>query len=346
MMVTLMAFAGCSKEEGPPPEFAIAVAVTKPEVTTVEDVLPAVGSIQPDERVLIQPEVSGLIESIEFEEGARVKKGDLLFRLRASKEEAQLAQAAAEKELALANLERAQLLAGTKAISAQELDQMKSSLEVQKATVDLEQRRLDEKVILAPFDGVLGPRQVSLGQYVNAGSPLVTLVEDVRVKIHFRIPERRFGDLHLSQKGRVHVSAFPDATFEGEVDMINPEVDPATRTVEARLIVPNPDGKLRPGMFARVEIVVGKRADALVVPESALVPSLDEFSVFVVEDQIARQRPVKLGVRLPGKVELREGLTGDSVVVISGTQKLVDGVKVQPSEDRAQPVAAVSRTGS
>ncbi|MBL9137964.1 MAG: efflux RND transporter periplasmic adaptor subunit [Verrucomicrobiales bacterium] len=334
-LAVLVLVAGCGKSGGPPPDFAVEVAVTKPEVTAVEDTVPAVGTIEADERVVLQPEVPGLVESIHFTEGQRVTKGEILFRLRSRKEEAQLAQARADKDLAKANLERAQTLAGSKAISQQELDQMASTLEARVATYELESRRLEERVILAPFDGVVGPRDVSVGQYVNAGMPLVTLVEDARVKIRFQIPERLFAQLKKGQRGRVRVSAYGDRGFEGVVDMVNPEVDEVTRTVAARLVVPNPEALLRPGMFARVELIVGRREDALVVPESALVPALDDFNVFAVEDGRARLRPVKLGVRLPGKVELREGVTPTAVVVISGTQKLVDGTKVTPATDKS-----------
>lgn len=331
---------GCGKSGGPPAEVAVEVAVTRPEVTNVEDALPAVGTIEADERVVIQPEVPGVVESIHFSEGQRVRQGEVLFRLRSRKEEAQVAQARADKELAKANLERAQLLAGTKAISQQELDQLASTVEVRGATYELENRRLEERVLLAPFEGVVGQRQVSVGQYVNAGMPLVTLVEDARVKIQFRVPERQLAQLRVGQTGRVRVSAHGDRAFEGKVDMVDPEVDAVTRTIPVRLVVPNPEGALRPGMFARVELITGHRQDALVVPESALVPSLDEFGVFAVDDGRARLRPVKLGVRLPGKVELRDGLTRDTVVVISGTQKLVDGTKVTPAPDKSGNLAA------
>jgi membrane fusion protein (multidrug efflux system) len=333
---------GCGDGGGPPQEFSVKVAVTKPEVSRVEDTLPAVGTIEADERVIIQPEVSGLIESVHFEEGQRVAKGEILFRLRSRKEEAQLAQVEADRQLAQANLERARTLAGTKAISEQELDQMASALAAHAAAYELESRRLEERVIHAPFDGVLGPREVSVGQYVQEGTRLVTLVQDSRVKVEFRIPERQMGDLRIGQEGRVRVTAFPEAVFSGQVDLIDPEVDPATRTVRGRLLVANPEHQLRPGMFARVELVVGARDDALVVPESALVPSLDAFSVFVVRDGRARITPVKLGVRLPGKVELREGVNRDATVVISGTQKIVDGTRVEPAEDPAPSVARVA----
>lgn len=325
---------------GPPPDMAIEVAVSRPDQLVVEDTLPAVGTIEPDERVVLQPKVSGLIQSIHFKEGQRVQQGDLLFRLDADKETALQAQAQAERDLALANLERAQTLAGSRAISRQELDQLAGTLAVRDATLELETRRLEERLIRAPFDGILGPREVSEGQYVNAGQSLVTLVQDAVVKVEFRIPERQLGRLRIGQLGRLSVSAYPHQTFEGTISLVHPEVDLATRTIGARLVVLNPDGHLRPGMFARVDLVLGQREGALVVPESALIPALDSFSVYLVEEERARLRPVKLGVRLPGRVELREGLTPDSVVIVSGTQKLVDGIRVTPVQDAAETLAA------
>lgn len=331
---------------GPPPDMAIEVAVSRPAQVVVEDTLPAVGTIEPDERVVLQPKVSGLIQSIHFKEGQRVRQGDLLFRLDAEKETALQAQAQAERDLALANLERAQTLSGSRAISRQELDQLAGTLAVRDATLELETRRLEERLIRAPFDGILGHREISEGQYVNAGQSLVTLVQDAQVKVEFRIPERQLGRLRVGQVGRLTVSAYPDQSFEGTISLVHPEVDLATRTIGARLVVANPDGHLRPGMFARVELVLGQREGALVVPESALVPALDTFSVYLVEEERARLRPVQLGVRLPGRVELREGLTADSVVIVSGTQKLVDGIRVTPVADAAETLAAKRRHAS
>lgn len=332
--------AGCGKggAGAPPPEPVVEVAAARPAVTEVEDALPAVGTIEADERVVLQPETPGVVETIEFTEGQRVRKGDLLFRLRSRKEEAQLAQSRADKELARSTLARARTLAGTKAISQQELDQMESTLAAREASFELESRRLEERTIAAPFDGVVGPRQVSVGQYVNAGTPLVTLVADARVKVSFRLAERHLARLRTGMTGRVRVSAHGTEAFVGTLDVINPEVDVATRTVQARLIVLNPDGRLRPGMFARVELVLGTRPGALVVAESALIPSLDSFSVFVVDQERARLKPVKLGVRLPGRVELREGITAGAEVIVSGTQKLVDGTRVKAGVDRADAV--------
>lgn len=341
----LLAGCGPGGAGGGPPETATEVAVARPIITEVEDTLPAVGTIEADERVVLQPETSGVIESIEFAEGQRVRKGELLFRLRSRKEEAQLAQSRADKELARSNLARARTLAGTKAISQQELDQMESTVAAREAAYELESRRLEERTLAAPFDGVIGPRQVSVGQHVNAGVPLVTLVADARVKVTFRLPERYQSRVRTGMTGRVRVSAHGSENFLGTLDVINPEVDVATRTLQARLVVPNPDGRLRPGMFARVELVLGTRPGALVVAESALVPSLDDFGVFVVDQDRARLRPVKVGVRLPGQVELREGVTAEAEIVVAGTQKLVDGSRIKPTADQAIPEAGGGVSG-
>jgi membrane fusion protein, multidrug efflux system len=322
--------AGCSQGDagGPPPEMAVQVVIEQPEVTTVEDTVVAVGTIEANERVELKPEAAGVIESILFTEGRQVRQGEKLFGLASRKEAARVAQAAAEEKLAEANVARARTLIGTRAISQQEVDQLESQVAVKAATRQLEEELLLERSIVAPFDGTLGPRLVSPGQYVNAGTLLATIVDDSKVKVTFRIPERQLALVRQGQQGRLRLGAYNDKSFFGQVDLINPEVDQATRTVEVRLVAPNAEHLLKPGMFARVELVVGSRAKALVIPEGALVPSLENFSVYAVEDGVAKLTPVQLGVRLPGKVEIRDGLSASQPIVVSGTQKLVDGMKV------------------
>jgi membrane fusion protein (multidrug efflux system) len=323
--------AGCGGKGGgggPPPDMAVEVVIEKPALQPVEDILGAVGSVEANERVEIKPQVAGLIETIHFSEGQRVAKGDKLFTLDAHKETAAFEQAKAEEQLATANLERANKLVGTKAISQQDLDQLRSQLEVATAARKVGEERLADRTIVAPLDGMLGPRPVSPGQYVIAGALLGTLVDASRVKVTFRIPERELTRVQLGQKGRLRVAPYPERPFEGQVDLINPEVDEATRTIAIRLIAPNPEGLLKPGMFSRVELIVATRQNAVVVPESALVPSLEQFTVFSVENGVARSRSIKLGMRLPGKVEVREGLSAQDQIVTSGTQKLVEGMKV------------------
>lgn len=329
--VLTLALTGCggkSNADAPPPEPVMEVVIEKPAVAPVEDILSAVGTIEANERVVIKPETPGLIESINFTEGQRVKKGERLFELDSRREIATAAQAEAEEKLAQASIARARTLAGTKAISLQELDQLESQVAVKAATRQVEQVQLSKRAIAAPFDGVLGPRLVSPGQYVMTGTSLVTLVNDTQVKVRFRIPERQLALVRLGQEGRLRIAAYPDRVFTGAIDLISPEVDEATRTVELRLIAPNPDALLKPGMFAKVELIAGTRPQAVVIPEGALVASLDHFSIYAAQDGRARLRPVKLGVRLPGKAEVREGLSPDQPIVVTGTQKLVDGMKI------------------
>ncbi len=341
LAVMLVVAGGCGGEGGGPPEQVVDVAAARPVRSEVEILIPAVGTVEADERVVLQPESAGLIESLHFVEGQRVSKGDILFRMRSHKEQAQVAQARADRDLARSNLERAQTLAGTKAISQQELDLMESTLAARAATFELENRRLEERVIEAPFAGVVGPREVSIGQYVNAGEPLVTLVEDAQVKVRFRLPERRLAVVRVGQTTRVRVSAFGDRRFEGRIDLVSPEVDPATRTVEVRALVSNPEGLLRPGMFGRVELVLGTKPDALVVPESALIPSLDRFGVYRIEEDKAKWVPVTIGVRLPGKVEVETGVAAEDWVIVAGTQKISDGSRVKASPDAADTAAGL-----
>jgi membrane fusion protein (multidrug efflux system) len=239
-----------------------------------------------------------------------------------------VAQAQAEEQLARSNLERAQTLAGSRAISQQELDRLASELAVRSAFLRVQEATLAKRRVEAAFDGVVGPRRVSPGQYVDAGTQLGTLVDDATVKIRCAIPERGLARVRLGQEARLRVNAYPDRPFRARVELIHPEVDETTRTGEVRLVADNPEGLLRPGMFARVEIVVDAREDALVIPEEALIASLDAFSVYAVVEGRARLRPVTVGVRMPGRVEVLAGLDPDTEVVLRGIQKVLDGVRV------------------
>lgn len=294
----------------------------------LEETLAAVGTLAANEIVQLKPETPALVQAIHFEEGQRVAHGAKLFDLDAGKEAALLAQAKAEEALARQNLERVQTLAGTRAVSQQELDQRASEVAAKAAFRQLQEEKLEDMEIVAPFAGLVGPRLVSPGQYVNAGQELVTLVDSSKVKVTYRVPERELARLRVGQNVRLRVAAYPDRVFEGVMDLISPVVDPATRTVEIRAVAPNPDQLLKPGMFARVETVVEQKEAAIVIPESALVPSLAGFEVYVVQEDKARLTPVEIGVRGRGTVEIRRGLVPGQQIVVMGTQRLVDGMRV------------------
>ncbi|MEW6307187.1 MAG: efflux RND transporter periplasmic adaptor subunit [Verrucomicrobiota bacterium] len=327
---------GCNKggnSGGPPPEPPpTMVDFGKVTQQPVEDLLGAVGSVEANESVDIKAEAAGTVKAIHFTEGKPVKKGEKLFELNSEKEAAQLDKARAEEQLARQSLERAQKLSGTKAISQQEIDQWQSQVAALAAARKLQEERLKDFVMYAPFDAVVGQRLVSLGQFVDVGQTLVKLVDSSRVKISYRVPERYLARFKLGQQVKVTTSAYPGKIFSGTVDLIHPVVDEATRTAHIRALAANAEGLLLPGMFARVETIVEKRDNSIVIPESALVAALDGFKVYLVKDGVAHLTPVKIGVRGPGTVEILQGLNVDQQIVVRGTQKLVDGMKVVAAE--------------
>lgn len=333
IVVALLA-AGCKKGGGggPPPAPPIAVDTEQVRVAEVTETLSAVGSIQPNEVVSIRPEAEGVIKGIHFTEGQIVEVGAKLFDLDSGKAAAQLARAQADADLARITLERSRTLAGTKAISQQEIDDWKARVAAREAEVALYQEQLKDTVVVAAFRGVVGPRSVSLGQYVTPLSVLGTLVDQSSVKVLYRIAERELPRVSLEQAVQLRVAAYPDRKFTGEVDLIDPVVDETTRMAQLRAVAANTEGLLKAGMFAHVETVVGRRPSAMVVPERAVIASLRGFSVFVVKDGVALLTPVKIGVRQPGQVEILDGLTPGQEIVVGGTQKIVDGAKVAASK--------------
>lgn len=204
--------------------------------------------------------------------------------------------------------------------------------------MELRRRNLRDARILAPFAGTVGARLVSPGQVISRQSTLTSLVDLETVKVEMNIPERNLGQVAVGQKIRFRVDAYPKESFDGDVYFVSPQLDPATRTALVKARVPNPDGRLRAGMFAKLDLAIRLRDDALVVPEPALLSNGDAFSVFVVTPQTnAVLRPVKVGLRLAGKAEVLSGLTNGEVVVVEGHQKLFPNapVKLAPAASAA-----------
>src|SRR3546814_929580 len=287
-------------QAGQPPT----VAVEATQVTTgpLARELEAVGSLQSNESVIIRPEIAGRIAGIHFDEGQRVKKGDLLVSLDDSIYKAELAQAKASLRLSQKNYERAVELLSRHAGTGVARDQTLSQLEADKATVALKEAMLDKTKIEAPFDGVRGLKQVSVGDYVNVGEDVVNLESLHPLKVDCRVPAVYLRLLEVGQTLRIRVDAFPDETFTGTVYAIDPRIDVNGRAVALRATIPNEDGRLRPGLFARVTLVVDRREDAIIVPEQAIVPRGDEKFVFKVLDGKAVMSPVRTGQRREGQI--------------------------------------------
>ena len=311
----------------------VTVEVIQVKPSTVQEDLQAVGSLQSNESVILRPEVSGRISAIGFKDGQAVRKGQMLIALDNSLNAAEVAQMQAEHDLALANLKRSEDLASRKFISSSAQDTAASNAQVAEAKLQLARARLSKMRIVAPFDGVVGIRGVSLGDYVKDGTDLVN-VEDVRtLKVDFRLPERNLTQIRVGQNIEVVADALPGERFTGEIDAINPRIDANGRSLEIRGRLQNAGGKLRPGMFVRVRVIVGERTNALLVPEEAIVPQGADFYVYKVVDGEARRVLVKIGIRRDARVEIVEGLTAGDQIVTAGMRLSRDG----------QPVKAIDR---
>ncbi len=318
-------------DSAPPPAsgpgaVTVETALVRTDTASVE--AQAVGSLRANESVIIRPEIDGRIARIEFAEGEAIAQGARLVVLDAEELKALLEQSRAEAELARLNFERSKQLLPKKVITQQDYDQAASRLAEAEARLALARARLAKTVLRAPFDGILGLRRVSPGDYVEAGQDIVNLESIDPVKLDFQLPERYAGDVRERQRVRVTVDAFPEQTFIGEVYAVSPSLEAATRTLMLRARIPNPRERLRPGMFARATIVFGERANALWVPEQAIVPRGREQFVFRVLDGRAALTKVETGQRRVGEVEITTGLAASDTVVTAGHAKLSDGAPV------------------
>ena len=313
---------------GPPADRTVPVEAVEVSVETLTSEIRVVGSLLSNESVVIRPEVAGRVAEILFEEGQRVEAGMPLLKLDAAIATAELDQAQAALALSQANHKRAVELLERKAASAANRDQTLAALRADQANLELARARLDKLTLKAPFDGLLGLRKVSPGDYVTEGQDIVNLEDVEPLKVAFRIPERYLGSLAVGQSIKVTADGFSGQTFAGEVYAIDPLVDENGRAVVLRARLPNEDGLLRPGLFVSVALLVGERANAVMIPEQALVPRGTAQLVFKVVDGKAVATEVKTGGRRNAMVEIVQGLEPGDIVVTAGQIKLRDGAKV------------------
>jgi membrane fusion protein (multidrug efflux system) len=336
----LIVAAGCSKKEaGGPGGFPpVQVIVVEARQQPVSETLTLPGTITANEQVEIRAETDGIVQEINFAEGERVAKGQLLVTLDETKLAATLAEAEANLKLSASNYERARQLFRDKLISQQDYDQTASTFAVNQAGLDLMRRQLKDARVFAPFAGIVSSRQVSPGQVITRNTPLTWLVDLDTVKVEVKVPERYLRQLKAGQPLEFSVAAFPGEKFHGEVYFISPQIDESLRTALVKARISNPDGKLRGGMFASLDLTLQLRDAAIVIPEPALMSNGDNFSVFVVDEKgNAQVRMIEVGLRLAGKAEVTKGLKPGEKVVVEGTQKLRPGapVKLAPVEAAA-----------
>jgi membrane fusion protein (multidrug efflux system) len=263
-----------------------------------------------------------------FREGARTRRGEPLVKVDDSELRAQVTRAEAERDLAVQALERTRLLAREQASTASDLEQAEATARAAEAALALLRLRLERTVVRAPFSGVLGARTVSLGDYVNTASRLVSLQTWDPQRAALSVPERYAERLRVGQRMTVRVAALRDREFTGVVDFVDPVVRLPGRTILVKARVPNPRGELQAGMFIEGRLVAAVRERAVVVPEDAVQPMQGANLVWVAREGKAVRRQVELGVRMPGFVEITRGVGPGDTVVVGGQERLSEGAGI------------------
>ncbi|GGO15286.1 MexH family multidrug efflux RND transporter periplasmic adaptor subunit [Iodidimonas muriae] len=317
-----------------------AIPVQAAEITThpFANRIEAIGTTEANESVTISARVSDTIESVNFSDGDIVEKGAVLVRLNRAEQEALLAEAEATMLEAKQQLERTQDLVKRGNASLAVLDERVRLVESATAQVAAAKARIADRVVRAPFAGVLGVRQVSPGALLSPGTPITTLDDVTPIKLDFAVPEQFISALSRDQRVVARAAAYPGETFTGKVTNVSSRVDPVTRAITVRAEIANEDKRLRPGMLLTVEVINNERL-AIAAPEGAIIPVGEDQFVFVVKsDNTVERRQITLGLRRPGVVEVLSGLKAGEFVVTAGTMRLRPGMTVKV-QNREAPVA-------
>jgi membrane fusion protein, multidrug efflux system len=323
-----------------------AVTTAKAAQETWNPTLTSVGTLTAENGITISAEVAGTIAKIAFESGARVEKGTLIAQLDVQVEEAQLKSAEARAELARLNADRVRELRSKDTVSQADLDAAEAQFKGANADAEALRALIERKTFRAPFTGRLGIRQINLGQFVNNGNPVVTLQAIDLLYVDFSLPQQSVSALAVGQEVRVTTDGVAGATFTGKISAIDPRVDPSTRNLRLRATLANPEEKLRPGMFANVEVVLPAGQPTVVIPSSAVLYAPYGDSVFIVdtkkneqgvEQRVARQAFVRLGAARGDFVSVLSGLKPGDEIVSTGAFKLRNGSVVNVQNGLVPP---------
>ncbi|MDM8535581.1 efflux RND transporter periplasmic adaptor subunit [Desulfobacterales bacterium HSG17] len=304
------------------------VEVTDVIVSSSTQEIKTVGNLMANESVIMRSEVNGRITNIEFNEGQKILKGNVLFTLDQSVLKAEADKAKADLDLHWADYKRAKNLLKDKAISVRERDKAYALWKLDKANVQVVQAQLDKTVIRAPFDGTLGLRKVSTGDFINAGQDLINLEDISKLKVEFKIPEIHSSLVKAGQKVLFESDAFVNEIFEAEVYAVNPRIDNQGRSLEVRAVMENREQKLRPGQFVRVSLEVGQQESAIFIPEQAVIPQPKRNFVWKISEGKTQMTEVSIGKRKKGMVQIIKGLNPGDTVITGGIQKIGPGMPV------------------
>lgn len=309
--------------------------------------LPAIGTLKASQGIDLSVEIAGTITDVQFQSGEKVSKGQAIVLLDSEMEQASLASAEADLNLSRLEFQRARSLLDRQAISRSEYDRLNA--ESQKAAASVAQLRasLSKKRILAPFSGTIGIRQVDVGDYIAAGTPIATLQDLSTLYVDFFLAEQHVPLLKLGQRVQLQVAAYPGERFEGVISALNPKVETTTRNVQVRAELGNPDGRLLPGMFADLQVLLPTETAQVVVPETAITYTLYGNSVLLVTEGtppegvssdepylVVERRFVTTGERRDGLTVVLDGLEGGEQVITAGQLKLDSGTHVAIAESR------------
>jgi membrane fusion protein (multidrug efflux system) len=346
----VLAVTGCTKG-GPkgggfsmPPMPAETSVVSRERVF---DRFEAVGSIEAGEAITVVSEIDAAVVSLPFHEGQPVARGTLLARLDDSQLKAELDRAAATRDQAKSSYDRVKEVVEQKAGSMQDLDDAGAALKVADANLALARTRLSKTRILAPFSGVVGSKRVSPGAYLRVGTTITDLVQIAELKVTFSAPERYLSKLKRGSEVTVSTPAFPNTVLAGRIDVVDPALDPGTRSAQVIARVRNPRGEFRPGMSANVSAVLSERMNALTIPNEAVFAEGNQTFVYVVgKDSTVARTAVQLGTRLADVVEVVSGLEPGTRIVVAGHQKLFDKARVIPIDSHADASSASGPGGA
>lgn len=307
------------------------VEVAQATVQKVDDKFEAVGTIEALEATTIVSEIDAAVTALPFREGSFVKRGEVIAQLDDSQLAAELARAEALHAQSHATYERVKSVVEQKAGTPQDLDDAAAGLKVADANLALARARWNKTRIVAPFDGIIGARKVSVGTFLRTGTAITELANIDQIRVNFSAPERFIAQLSRGADVSISTTAFPGYEAKGKIIAIEPMLDPGTRSARVVAHVPNPGRKFRPGMSANVAAVLGTRPGAVTIPNEAVFASGSQSFVFVVKsDSTVTRAPITLGTRLPDVVEVVQGLESGSRIVRAGHQKLFEGAKVMP----------------
>jgi membrane fusion protein (multidrug efflux system) len=346
LFITSTLFSCASKEDSSSGESEkskeiFPVETTRASHQDISHTLEAVGSFLPEEEVHLSAETAGRIKNLLIDEGSTVKKGELLLEIDSEKislevneSEAMLKEASARLANSITTLKRKNKLISNGVIGQNDLDDAKTQVSLNqavkekiKAKLNQAKKSLKDTRIIAPIEGVISERLVSIGEYVKIGADLVKIVDLNPLKLSFTLPEKHAGEIKIDQNVEITASPYPGETFEGKIYFISPKIDTETRTIKIKALVDNSDFRLKPGFFINARILLEKRK-SLVLPESAVLVREGKILVMAVEKDIIKYKYVITGIRFNGSVEILKGITEKDIVVAYGRNEITEGTRV------------------